>query len=739
MMSTSTTSPTPPSSTKPGKSTLLSLPISPSAPIYHLPPDPLFPTPDSLFQLSSYDPPQDLGESGPVALKVGDPVPPSMLRKSRQVQMGGTFTYTSPLPLQFPYDLDEPGVEPTGPRKPSDIERKLSQFEIDPSKPVHDVALPDSDSTGVPTAYTCDKREASTFPQARLLSVSKKLLEEWLPQLDVGKEDGTEEQQKVRQQFIDVVSGKTVLARKGKEGKSDTEGNGVTGFAPWSQAYAGWQFGNFAGQLGDGRAISILSTPPTEEVASATGFHSLELQLKGAGRTPYSRFADGLAVLRSSVREYLGAEALAALRVPTSRALALVHLPAVHVLRERLENAAIVTRVSGSWLRIGSFELPFYRQEWETLRKLSSYTGRHVFGFDDSTADPANRSMAFNVVREVSRRTALMIAGWQAYGFCHGVMNTDNFALNGTTIDFGPYAFMDVFDSGHICNHSDDLGRYAYNKQPTMGVFAIDKLGAALAPLIGKEVELAKTADGTGYVEASQGWTGDEDSEEVNIEEYSKVGKQQVEQIKEEFVGHFKKEYSRLMRLKLGFTAEEDGDFQLFSNLLDLMERNELDFTNSFRLLSQFTSVESSSFPSFLDALLNSESTSPAPKNDVSTNDRSDWTSFFKTYESRLSNEGTEVASTRRSRMNSYNPRFTLRQWVLEETIKKLGMEGEAAGLEQLNRVLEMAQNPFEAYGETEIGAEALEACPTEEETERRRLAGVGPKDLLGFQCSCSS
>jgi hypothetical protein len=164
------------------------------------------------------------------------------------------------VPLQFPYDLDEPGVEPTGPRKASDIERQLRQFEIDPKKPVLDAALSSSsaDSTTA-TAFTCDKREASTFPQAKLLSISQRLLDEWLPNLDVGEEKGTEEQQKVRQQFIDVVAGKTVLARRGESEKENAEGegNGVKGFAPWSSAYAGHQFGNFAGQLGDGRAISI--------------------------------------------------------------------------------------------------------------------------------------------------------------------------------------------------------------------------------------------------------------------------------------------------------------------------------------------------------------------------------------------------------------------------------------------------------------------------------------------------
>lgn len=277
-------------------------------------------------------------------------------------------------------------------------------------------------------------------------------------------------------------------------------------------------------------------------------------------------------------------------------------------------------------------------------------------------------------------------------------------------------------------------------RQPTMGVYAIDKLGDALAPLIGKEVELAKTTEGTGYVEASQGWSGPDDEEEVNLEEWTKVGKSQMAQIKEEFVDHFKVEYSRLMRLKLGLTKEESGDFELFSKLLDLMEKSELDFTNSFRLLSQFTSTDSPHFKIFLDTLLKSDSTAPV-SSEASTNDRSDWTTFFKTYEARLVKEGGEAGSSRRARMNEYNPRFALRQWVLEETIKKVDKEGDI-GVEQLNRVLEMSQNPFESYGEVEIGSkegEDAEICPTKEEMERRRLCGVGSKDMLGFQCSCSS
>ncbi|GAA5920266.1 hypothetical protein JCM1841_003007 [Sporobolomyces salmonicolor] len=719
------------------KQTLLSLPISPVAPIYHLPPDPLFPTPASLLALSSYDPPDDLAQAGPVALKEGDPVPPSMLRRSRQIRQGGCFTYTSPLPLEFPYDLrepdDEPGSHPKS-AKPSTIERQLAKFEISPAKPVWDAARGPENGGNAPTAFTSDVREGPNFPKAKLLSLSTKLLEEWLPNLDIGRADGTEEEQAVRQQFLDVLAGKTVLAREGDpkgKGKDAVPGKG---FAPWSLCYGGHQFGSWASQLGDGRAISILSTPPTAEVAAKTGFRAVELQLKGAGRTPYSRFADGLAVLRSSIREYLGAEALAALGVPTSRALALVHLPEVKVRREVMENAAIVTRVSGSWIRIGNFEIQYERAEYESLRKLSSYVGRQVFGFDDSvpTGVGASRSMALNVVKEVSRRTALMIAGWQSVGFCHGVMNTDNFAINGATIDFGPYAMLDVFDPQHICNHSDDLGRYSFNRQPSMGVFAIQKLGDALAELIGCEVEMAETAEDAGFVEADEGWG--EGAEQAGwLPGWRKKGLEEVDKIKEGFVEVFKAEYLRLMRLRLGMTTAEDGDFQLCSSLLDLMERNELDFTNTFRLLSQFTTTSSPSFSTLLDVLLPAASTS-------STNDRADWTVWFKTYESRLEKDGADAAASRRERMNAGNPRFTLRQWVLEETIRKVDEEGDA-GLEQLERVLYMAQHPFEPYGEGQIekGEKGDGVCPTKEEQERQRLCSVGERDMLGFQCSCSS
>lgn len=308
------------------------LPISPSAPIYHLPADPLSPSPTDLFKFSQYkSPPKESGSNGPVSLREGDPIPPSMLRRSRQIRFGGCFSFVSPLPLKFPYEgsKDENVT----------IEEYLATLEINNQFPL------DVEQGELPTLFSSQARQDSTTLEPQLLSLSHKCHKEWLPQIDIGKEASKE-----RQSLVNILGGKNVMAREAIEGG---EGIERVGFGPWSLAYAGHQFGQFAGQLGDGRAISLLSTPTTSQVSNSTGFKSLEIQLKGAGRTPYSRFADGLAVLRSSVREYLGSEAMAALGMPTSRALALVGIPKVNIMRETVENGAIVTRVVSSWIRIG--------------------------------------------------------------------------------------------------------------------------------------------------------------------------------------------------------------------------------------------------------------------------------------------------------------------------------------------------------------------------------------------------
>ncbi|KAL8293526.1 hypothetical protein RQP46_000227 [Phenoliferia psychrophenolica] len=709
------------------KTSILQLPISRSAPIYHLPSDPLFPSPASLLQLSSYVPPESVSAPGPVALKEGDPVPPSMLRRSRMTRGGGVFCYVSPLPLEFPYNIQDTEVvqeKEVGKEvmaKAVTIETKLAEYELDRQFPVLELGKEDAR----PTAFESARRRSDDFPKPKLLSISTKCADEWLPQLDLGSADGSDADKSTREQLLGVLGGRTGLAREpNPEGPEYPE---KLGFAPWALCYGGHQFGSWAGQLGDGRAISILSTPATPEVQAKTGIRTLELQLKGSGRTPYSRFADGLAVLRSSIREYLGAEAMAALKLPTSRALALVGLPSVRVLRERVETAALVTRVAPSWIRIGSLEIQATREEWDTLRMLTKHVGREVFDFDDAKS-PAKgsdrgRGLGLAVLREVSARTAVLIAGWQAYGFMHGV----NIAVVGSCIDYGPYAFMDVYDPSHVCNHSDEEGRYSYRNQPTMGIFAVQKLGNAMAELIGCEEDLenSESSPATGFLEVDEGW-GEGGQLAGWMDGWKKVGLERVEEVKAEFQVIFKDEYTRLMRLRLGLLSSDDGDFDLVSSFLDLLTLHSLDYSSSFRILSQFPGTSSPLYNPFLDHLLESKKL-----------DQSwilDWTKWFEKYEARLA-VSTEEPATRRARQDAANPRFVLRQWVLEETIAKVDKEGD---LKALDRVLKLSEAPFESYGEKEVGSDVCEKGEAEA-LERERLCGKGADDMLGFQCSCSS
>ena len=245
---------------------------------------------------------------------------------------------------------------------------------------------------------------------------------------------------------------------------------------PLASVYSGHQFGQWAGQLGDGRALLLGETRDTRQ-------NPQEIQLKGAGRTPYSRMGDGRAVLRSSIREFLCSEAMHGLGIPTTRALCVTGSDAP-IRREEIETAAVVTRVAPSFIRFGHFEHFAYNGMNDELRQLADYV---IERFYPACKDASNPYAA--LLEAVSERTAKMIAQWQAVGFCHGVMNTDNMSILGLTMDYGPFQFLDAFDPNHICNHSDDRGRYAYNKQPNIAYWNLFCLGQALLPLISPDGE----------------------------------------------------------------------------------------------------------------------------------------------------------------------------------------------------------------------------------------------------------
>jgi serine/tyrosine/threonine adenylyltransferase len=302
-------------------------------------------------------------------------------------------------------------------------------------------------------------------------------------------------------------------------------------FSPLAMVYSGHQFGAWAGQLGDGRALLI------GQVRNPSG-ELWDLQLKGAGLTPYSRFGDGRAVMRSTIREYLGSEAVAGLGIPTSRALSIIATGET-VMRETPEPGAVLTRLARSHVRFGHFEHFHHRGKHEQVRLLAD----HVIGeyFPTFTGDHAGW------FGEIVKRTAELMAQWQAVGFAHGVMNTDNMSILGLTLDYGPYGFLDGYDPDFICNHTDEGGRYSFANQPGIGHWNLRALALALSSLI------------------------DSDRLVEKLDMYESI-----------FVTRFR----TLMRAKLGLVRQDAGDDELIRSLLQLMAKTRADYSLTFRGLT---------------------------------------------------------------------------------------------------------------------------------------------------------
>jgi uncharacterized protein YdiU (UPF0061 family) len=414
--------------------------------------------------------------------------------------------------------------------------------------------------------------------EAELLAVSQRALQDL----------GLSEEEAKSEEFKEVVSGKKILTWD--ESRPDE------GIYPWAQCYGGYQFGQWAGQLGDGRAISLF------EMTNPSTKTRYEIQLKGAGRTPYSRFADGRAVLRSSIREFVVSEYLNAINIPTTRALSLTLNNGSKIMRERIEPGAIVARFAQSWIRFGTFDLQRMRGDRNTLRIIADYTAEHVYGGWDKLPSklPPGEAKEFHsktttgiaketlegegtdsenryarLYRAILRANALTVAKWQAYGFMNGVLNTDNTSILGLSIDFGPFAFLDTFDPTYTPNHDDHMLRYSYRNQPTIIWWNLVRLGEALGELMGAGAKV----DDEVFVE--KGVHADDADELV------KRAETVIDAAGEEYKAVFLAEYRRLMTLRLGLKTEKDGDFEeLMSELLDCLEAFELDFHHAFRRLS---------------------------------------------------------------------------------------------------------------------------------------------------------
>ena len=427
-------------------------------------------------------------------------------------------------------------------------------------------------------------------------------------------------------------------------------GNAVLpGSDPMATVYSGHQFGQWAGQLGDGRAIWLGEAP------SRLG--PQEIQLKGAGRTPYSRGGDGRAVLRSSIREYLCSEAMHGLGIPTTRALCLVASPEP-VRRETLETAAVLTRLAPSFLRFGHFEHFAAQGDVDSLRRLADHAIAHHLPECHARAQAWQGNVYAALLEVVQERTAQLLARWQAVGFCHGVMNTDNMSLLGLTIDYGPFQFMDSFDPGHICNHSDHQGRYAYGRQPNVAYWNLYCLAQALAPLI--------------------------DDQEMTL------------QVLEAYKGLFPRFLGDAMRAKLGLTgdlapeSEREADWTLVEDLMQLMAAEKVDFTLFWRQLSQAV-VQQSQAKALTDAGWSAVTDLVLDRPRLLA-----WLGRFTT------RAGSAHLSAMGQQMLRTNPKFVLRNHLAEIAIRQ-AQAGDFTAMDTLHNLLKSPfdEHPgFEAYAD---------------------------------------
>ena len=412
--------------------------------------------------------------------------------------------------------------------------------------------------------------------------------------------------------FVDVFTGNAV-ARDSK---------------PLAAVYSGHQFGVWAGQLGDGRAILLGDLP-------ARDGGRMELQLKGAGQTPYSRMGDGRAVLRSSIREFLCSEAMAALGIPTTRALCVTGSDQ-QVRRETMETTAVVTRMSPSFIRFGSFEHWYYNKRHDELKLLADNVIANFYPEFLGAGNPYRELLA-----EVTRRTAHLMAQWQAVGFMHGVMNTDNMSILGLTLDYGPFGFMEAFDARHICNHTDQQGRYSYQMQPRIGQWNCFALGQALLPLIGSV----------------------EDTEAA--------------------LAHYETEFAAkndaLLHAKLGLATRQPDDDKLFEAMFAILQAGHVDFTLFFRRLSDIQAGSDAGDEALRDLFI----------------ERPAFDAWAAQYRTRLLRENS-LDAPRKLAMDASNPKYVLRNYLAQVAIDK----AQNKDFSEVAKLLDILRRPFDEQPE---------------------------------------
>lgn len=436
----------------------------------------------------------------------------------------------------------------------------------------------------------------------------------------------------------EIQSESFLNAFSGKENLPETR--------PFAMCYAGHQFGNWAGQLGDGRAINLT------EVENNNEFFTL--QLKGAGKTPYSRTADGLAVLRSSVREYLCAEAMYHLGVPTTRSLSLM-LSGDQVLRDILyngnpayEKGAIVCRVAPSFIRFGSFEMLTARNELKNLKQFVEYNIKHYF--PEIKGERKEQYLQF--FQTVADKTREMILHWQRVGFVHGVMNTDNMSIHGITIDYGPYGWLENYDPDWTPNTTDSQNRrYRFGNQPQIAQWNLYQLANALYPLINEAEPLEK--------------------------------------ILETFINDYESDYKTMFLSKLGLFTSTESNSELITDLENVLQLSETDMTIFFRNLSQILKSDSAE-----NAIEKIKDSFYKPE-EISGTILESWTKWFTVYIERLNTEALSD-EVRSEKMNAINPKYVLRNYMSQLAIDAADKEDYSL----IDELYTLLQKPYDEQPE---------------------------------------
>lgn len=416
---------------------------------------------------------------------------------------------------------------------------------------------------------------------------------------------------------------------------------------PYAMCYGGHQFGNWAGQLGDGRAINLGEVRDKNNCIQT-------LQLKGAGPTPYSRSADGLAVLRSSIREFLCSEAMHSLGVPTTRALSVIGT-GEQVLRDMFydghpeyEPGAVVCRVAPSFIRFGNFEIHAARQEHELLKQLADYTIGRFF----PELNLSDEDVYLKWLTTVAEKTAAMIVDWMRVGFVHGVMNTDNMSIHGITIDYGPYGWLDNFDPDWTPNTTDAQGRrYRYANQPGIAQWNLLQLANAIYPLV-KDAKALQAV----------------------VENFAKI---------------YQSQWQDMMAAKLGLQKFGIGDDQLITALLDNLQAAEIDMTIFYRLLADFKTEpeQVDDLQHFKDCYYQFESASDQSKEQMRQ--------WLRAYRNRVNGRG-QPAAERAQRMKRVNPKYVLRNYLAQQAIDKAHEKDYSL----VNTLLVVMQHPYDEQPE---------------------------------------